>query len=335
MNEDLLEKNGLNLTAFGGTEIMMRGLFDKLPRELLEKFQIIPSRTNIELDQNKVRILWVHDLPNDPMYSILKDGGWKNYHAIVFVSNWQMQQFIVHFGIEWSRCLVLQNAIEPIEKHDKPTDAINIAYWSTPHRGLQILVPVFKKLVEKHNNIMLHVFSSFGLYGWPDRDEQFKQIFEDCKLCDNIIVHPILSNKDMCEQLKNYHIMAYPSIWPETSCLCLMEAMSAGMLAIHPNFAALYETAANFTTMYQWTENINQHANKFYAILDAAINGINEPLIQTRLLVQKAYADTVYTWQKRALEWKIFLNSIKDQPTTIIPEQAEDGYFEYNPAARR
>lgn len=315
------ETNEVNAKAKGGTELMMERIYSSLDPELLSKFQIIPSRVR-ELDENKVRILYSHDLPQDPESEHLKNGGWKKFHKIVFVSNWQMQFYISYYNIPWERCVVLPNAILPIPEHDKPKDKITLGYWSTPHRGLDIVVPVFEKLAEKYENLELEVFSSFKLYGWPDRDKPFEELFERCRNHPRIKYHGAVDNKTLRYRLTKIHILAYPSTWLETSCLVLMEAMSAKCLPVHPNLGALFETAANWSYMYQFDEDINKHANIFYSVLDQTINTYWTDDVQSRIMSAKSYADIFYNWEYRKKQWESFLNSIKDEPTKIPEEKA-------------
>ena len=96
-----MERNEVNKNAMGGTELMMKRLYDTLDPNLLDRFQIIGSRAR-ELKEDKVRILWQHDLPDDPESAHLANGGWKRYHKLVFVSNWQMQRYIQMYDIPWS-----------------------------------------------------------------------------------------------------------------------------------------------------------------------------------------------------------------------------------------
>lgn len=334
----VLAKDSLSTKAMGGTELMKYGLEQRLPADLLDNFQIFASRVEEELDESRIRILWLHDLPGDPASEHLKNGGWEKFHRLVFVSNWQMQAYIQHYDIPWSKCIVLQNAIVPIEEHEKPRYSrkaenpkhrIRLAYWSTPHRGLNILVPVFQKLCEKYDNIELDVYSSFNLYGWPDRDEQFKPLFEACEADPRINYYGTVDNDVLREKLKETHIFAYPSTWPETSCICLMEAMSAGLLCVHSNFAALHETAANWTNMYQWNEDVNQHASHFYAALDASIESYWAEGLQSKLASQKSYANVFYNWQLRTFQWEQFLISLLDEPRAL--PKAASGFFEYRP----
>ena len=57
------ERNELNKNSKGGTERMMEGLYSRIDPELMSKFQIIPSRVR-ELQNDKIRIYWLHDLKN-------------------------------------------------------------------------------------------------------------------------------------------------------------------------------------------------------------------------------------------------------------------------------
>jgi glycosyltransferase involved in cell wall biosynthesis len=115
------------------------------------------------------------------------------------------------------------------------------------------------------------------------------------------------------EALKKAHIYAYPSIWPETSAISVIEAMSAGCNVICPNFAALPETCANFGVMYNWTENNNKHANQFAGILSMVIKDYWQPFNQDRLRMQKAYFDTFYNWDMRSAQWQDFLGSMANK----------------------
>jgi len=319
-------KDNLSTNAMGGSELMKVELESRLDPRLLEEFQIFVSRVQEDLDETKLRIYWIQDLPGDPAVEHLANGGWNKFHKIVFVSNWQMQAFISRYQIPWNKCIVLHNAINPIEPHEKPTDGpVRLAYWSTPHRGLSILAPVFDKLSEKYD-VELDVYSSFKIYGWDQRDKEFEELFDFCKQHPKINYHGSVDNATLREQLKKTHILAYPNIWPETSCITLMEAMSAGMLAVHPNFAALSETAANWTYMYQWTDNMNEHAGLFYNVLESAVQNINDPNLKLHLQAQKSYADGFYNWQSREHQWKSLLTSLLNEPREL---EKPNQFFQY------
>jgi glycosyltransferase involved in cell wall biosynthesis len=308
-------RNETNQNSFGGTERMTERLAQEIDGELLNEFQIVSSRVR-DLQDDKIRIFWAHDLPGDPESNFLKDKNEQNkFHKFVFVSNWQMQGYIDAYDIPWSKCVVLKNAIDVIEPHTKPDHKkeIRLVYTSTPHRGLNILIPVFEKLCEKYDNIHLDVFSSFKIYGWEQRDEIYKEMFDYIEKHEKMTYHGTQPNEVVREALKQSHIFAYPSVWRETSCLSLMEAMSAGLVCVHPNYGALAETSANWTHMYQYHEDVNRHAQIFYGILDLIISEYGKEEYDARLSTAKQYVDVFYSWQFRQSEWTGLLLSLKNK----------------------
>lgn len=324
------EVNEISEKSKGGTELMRMGLEQRLDPALLENFQIIPSRVR-QLDDTKIRVLWLHDLPGDPECDHLKNGGHEKFHLLVCVSNWQMQAFANYYSIPWSKFIVIENAIEPIEKDkiDKPTDKIKIIYHTTPHRGLEILVPVFEKLAEDHKNIELDVYSSFGIYGWTERDKQYEQLFDRCRQHPQINYHGNVPHSEVCDAVAKAHIFAYPSIWMETSCLSLMEAMSAQCVCIHPNYGALYETSGGTTIMYQWRDDKNEHAHIFYNNLKNVIERFDEEGLKSVTQIQSSYVNMRYTWPRIVSMWNDVLEGLLKTFPNVEQRKTPGPMFRY------
>lgn len=299
----------------GGTEQMYAGLLQRVPKELTDQFNIICSRVREEnVSKTKKNILWLHDTFDDPESQHLKDAkSLERFEKLVFVSHYQQSTYNLGLGVPYDKGIVLQNAIVPIEAHEKPKGTINVIYHTTPHRGLELLVPVAEFLADKGLDFHLDVYSSFGIYGWPARDEPYLELFERIKRNGKMTYHGWQPNSVIREALKKAHIYAYPSIWPETSGISVIEAMSAGCNVICPSLAALPETCANFGVMYGWTENNNKHANMFAGILGMVIRDYWAGFNQDRLRLQKIYFDTMYNWDVRANQWKDFLESMANK----------------------
>jgi UDP-glucose:(glucosyl)LPS alpha-1,2-glucosyltransferase len=324
-----VEFNEIALKSNGGTEQLQRRLdvaLQALP-DLNEKVQIIASRVRT-LDDSKYRILWLHDLPGDPESHHLRNEGWRRFHKLVFVSHWQRQAYIQEYNIPWSHTVVMANAINPIDCGDKladenflkPREKIRLIYHTTPHRGLRILVPVVKKLAETYP-IHLDVFSSFSIYGWPERDAEFEDLFEEIRDNPSIMTHHgAVPNDEVREALIKADIFSYPCVWPETSCLSLMEAMSAGCVCVHPDFGGLPETASNMTMMYSWHENMSSHAGAHYGMLIPIIESLmrgGDSVLRIRTANAKHFADLFYNWESRDGQWAALLRFITEQPLEI------------------
>tara|TARA_B110000503_G_scaffold74090_1_gene114425 strand:+ start:2096 stop:3043 length:948 start_codon:yes stop_codon:yes gene_type:complete len=252
--------------ANGGTEMMRRRLLNNVDHDLLSNVAIHFSRPRGELPSDVKNVLYCHDLAQDPENAILLDDGWKKFDHLVFVSQWQRDQYILIYGIPYSKCSVIPNAIEKTyNPKDKPTDTIRFIYHTTPHRGLELLYPVFDALSKDHNNIHLDVYSSFAIYGWAERDEPYVDLFTKIHEHPKMTYHGSVPNSQIMTALDDAHIFLYPNTWRETSCIAMIEAIRSGVLCIHPNLGALSETAANATVMYDYHEDNMSHANIAYS----------------------------------------------------------------------
>ena len=314
LGDNKMTSSGTWTKSQGGTERMYERLKKELDPKLLDNFQIICSRVR-ELEDKK-KILWLHDLWNDPESAHLKeDSSLSRFEKLVFVSNYQLHSFHLGLGVPFDKGIVMKNAIDPIpmNKINKPDpkDQIRLIYHTTPHRGLELLIPVFEFLCKEHDNLHLDVFSSFEIYGWKHRDEQYKQVFDVCNNHKNITYHGFQPHDKIVDALGKAHIFAFPSIWVETSCIAAIEAMSAKCITVTNNLGALPETCANFASMYQYTEDGQKHVNRFASILNNTIKLMKQQNnIANQLDVQKNYFDNFYSWDFRAKEWELLLQGL-------------------------
>lgn len=317
INGGVFHLNETNERSNGGTERLTRELSERANPELLKHFQIVSSRVR-KLDDEKIRIFWAHDLPGDPESNFLTD---KNnhdmFHMYVFVSNWQMQSYINQYDLPWSKCVVLQNAIDPIQYDMKKfnDEQIRLIYTSTPHRGLHLLYPAVNALSKQFPNIHLDVFSSFGLYGWESRDEPYQQLFDSIRDHSHMTYHGAQPNAVVRDAVSKAHVFTYPSIWPETSCLCLIEAMSAGLICVHSNYGALYETARGYNMMYQYHENQRYHVVVLYESLKYLLENYETVASDRVTSTQSSTTNDLHDWQNVVRAWEYLLYSLLQNPT--------------------
>lgn len=265
----------LSKNSKGGTEMMRQRLIDNIDQAALENVAIHLSRPR-EIFDDVANILWCHDLAEDPENKILRDGGWQKFDHFVFVSNWQRDQYILRFGIPYSKCSVIYNAVEKeYAPKEKDMSTIRFVYHTTPHRGLELLVPIFDALSKEFDNIHLDVYSSFKIYGWESRDESYSGLFKNIDMHPKMTYHGVKSNEEVLQALDKAHIFLYPNIWKETSCIALIEAIKSQVLCVHPNYGALPETAQNATIMYDFNEDPQAHANYAFAVAKQILTTMN------------------------------------------------------------
>ena len=309
------EYTGIYPKSKGGTEQQYFGLLDRLSKDPtvdLNKYQFICSRVR-KLDPKKKAILWLHDVYNDPENKHFMDPkSLDRFAKLVFVSNHQFTAYHTAFNIPYSKSVIIPNSIEPfigtIQKD--LTKKVKMIYHTTPHRGLEILVPVFKRLYDAYPHIELDVYSSFGIYGWSERDAPYQKVFDECREHPAINYHGFVPNSQIRDALKEAHIFAYPSIWPETSCISAIEAMAAGVIVVCPDYGALQETVGNHGLMYRYHEDPNIHAMIFMKKLEEAIvknQDLNFEREHTSLTV-----NIDYEWSNTLVQWKNLLKEIDE-----------------------
>ena len=266
----------LSRNSKGGTEMMRKRVLDNVDSELLSNVAIHFSRPREIPNDVKLNILYCHDLAEDPENDILLNGGWNTFDHFVFVSQWQRDQYITQFpGLPYAKCTVIPNAVEKefsASEDMSHTGKVRFIYHTTPHRGLELLYPIFDELSKHHDNIHLDVYSSFAIYGWANRDEPYVDLFTAIHNHPNMTYHGSVPNAQIIKALKSADVFLYPNIWKETSCIALIEAIKSGVLCIHPNYGALTEVSGGQTLMYDYSEDNNANANAAYSIADQVLN---------------------------------------------------------------
>ncbi len=294
---------------------MYRRLMSVLSEEEKNKFQIICSRIR-KFDSTKSAIYWAHDLASDvEALKLREDDVRNNIDAYVFVSDWQRITFQTIHNVPVSKSYVIPNAIEPVapdlsrflEKDYRPR---RFVYHTTPHRGLELLVPVFVALCRDYPDLHLDVYSSFEIYGWGERDKHFETIFNVCKTHPNITYHGAVSNAEVRNALTTADVFGYPSIWQETSCIAAIEALCSGVYVIAPNLAALPETMQNYPNglTYRYHEDVNTHANIFYRELKGFLDNFENHRYKN--VKQIAYASEYHNWNRVQNLWKGLLGTL-------------------------
>ena len=304
----------INSECFGGGENQLKLLLKYLPDESFKDINLILNNTDHDLlEKIRINVLWMQHFVNQKEAQNL---GSKDYvdklDYIVFNSNWNFEKFGYQFKIPESKSIVIRNAIEKIDFQEKPREKISLVYHTTPWRGLLHLLKVFKGL--DIENIELNVCSSTIIYGTKFDDiygKKYENIFNECKRTKNINYLGFIDNKKVIELLKKTHIFAFPSIWPETSCISAIESMAAGCEVVTTNLGALYETCSAFGTLVSFDRNFDNLEKKYSKALLNSIKNFWSEQNQKKLKLQHETINTTYSWNVRSIEWKNFLDQAR------------------------
>lgn len=237
------------------------------------------------------------------------------FEKLVLVSDWQKHAYTEKLNCNAENVSVIENGIVPIDDHTKPPGTTNLVYMSTPYRGLDVLLEAFEQI--QHLNVHLHVFSSMAIYGQEHCDAEYEHLYKHCRNHSKITYHGSVCHTDMLEALREMHILAYPSTFEETSCICAIEAMSAQCAVVCPKLGALGETCGAFGHLYPYQPNKLAHAQLFAKHLAGAV----ECYRQCNHALQKQAIDKKHSWPHTIKhKWEKLICSLPPVKRGIIAE---------------
>ena len=138
-------------------------------------------------------------------------------------------------------------------------------------------------------------------------DKEYIPLYEQAKSLPNVNYIGYKPNEYILEQMPNYDMFVYPSIFEETSCVSALEALTAGVHVITNNFGALYETCAEWPIYINYSTNYEQMAIDTAAAIKTAATYLHEDFIQEHLDEQQKFYKRFYNWNKKGQEWTSFL----------------------------
>jgi glycosyltransferase involved in cell wall biosynthesis len=297
--------------AMGGTELMYNQLMELLPNEYKEKFSIFNYPAHA--DTTKQTVYWNQLSYDQEAVQFLSEP--ENVEAInqfVFVSHWQSEQFRKKFNIPGYKTQVIKNACPDINQR-KPGERqkVRLCYTSTPWRGLDVLLHAWE--LTNTEDCELHIFSSTKIYGEEfakNNEEQYQDLYDKCNKLEGVVYRGSISNEELREELPTFDILAYPNTFEETSCISVIEALSAGLRVICPNLGALPETTEGWARMYPYLVNKKLHALNFADILQEEIQKIRNGDLDSHLELQKQVYVPRWNWNQKIEEWKNFLSTL-------------------------
>ncbi len=291
-------------SPIGGTELLYNNLSERVD---FSDINLILSICHPDLLSNtKPNVLWQHLNINEENIAGLKDPDYvKRLDAIVFVSHWQHEQFRKNFPLDGVDCYVIQNAVPEFKWKEKPTDKIKLIYTSTPWRGLHVLLEVLKNI--DRSDIEVDIYSGTSIYG-PSFAEQTKGQFDEIyntikELGYNHVEYA--PNNIVREAVQRAHILAYPSVFEETSCLSAIEALSGGCKVVTTNYGALYETCGTWADYVPISNNI---VDRYSKILNNAIDNYWNDYDWRKS--QSNYYLKHWSWGTRQQQWQQLIQEV-------------------------
>ena len=237
----------------------------------------------------------------------------------IYVSHWQYNRFREIYKIPEYKSFVIKNATHAFDTVEKQKDnKIKLLYTSTPWRGLAVLIKSIEILNKTREDFEVDIYSSTKIYGSKfdeNEKDKFEVLFDKCKNTPNVNYLGYADNDSVRAAVQRAHIYAYPSIFEETSCLAVIEAMSAGCHVVTTNYGALPETCGEFATMIEFDSSGQNLIERYAETLNSVIDNYKNNLYKDDLEMQIKYYNKNYSWETRIQEWKNFLNYVRTEKT--------------------
>ena len=304
------------MLPYGGTEIQYDYLRKYGDRNLLELVQITTSVPEKEpLHPLRPNILWIknsYDQPNLAPWFTKKENH-KKYDWYVFNSHWTYEKYRYFFNVPDTRSVVIKNGIDyeelKLKKDFTYKDPLRLVYFSTPWRGLDVLLNTME-LLKDEKDIVLDVYSSTIIYGdgfHIENEPKFLKLYEQARDLKNVNYKGYLHHNELMEKLKEYHVSVHPSTFEETFCISAMEALAAGCMLITTDLGAIPETCAEFPVYIPYSSDKKHLAVQTAESIRQAREILSAQDISQSLKFQQQYYKYYYDWKVIGSFWDRFL----------------------------
>lgn len=266
----------------------------------------------------RLKLLWVHDIHCGPPTPDMSK--WLLcFDRILCLSKWHRDYFLsVYPAVAPETVLVTRNGINLSRFASEPVKQGNrLIYSSSPNRGLDALLQMFPLIREQVPDAELHVY--YGFDTWEKfakmRNDQteladiqrYKDLLMAAQAKGGVAWHGRVPQSELAQAFLASKVWAYPTTFPETSCITAMEAQAAGCVPVTSKFAALAETVKHgilipFSNTYgrQW--------------VDAVVRALkDEPFRTAMASAGRAYALENLSWASLARDWAQMFDRLSEE----------------------
>jgi glycosyltransferase involved in cell wall biosynthesis len=166
--------------------------------------------------------------------------------SVMMLSHYQARGWMEKLHLPQNKLFFTSNGISSDDyaidikelRHRKP----HAYYSSVPWRGLKPLLDAWPLIRSAVSHAELHVFSSMKVYRIAESPE-LEQLYDQARKMEGVVYRGSVGQKELREAAQTCRVLAYPCVFPETSCIAAMEAMAAGCVVVGTALGALPETA--------------------------------------------------------------------------------------------
>jgi glycosyltransferase involved in cell wall biosynthesis len=223
----------------------------------------------------KKAVFYSQDTVDTPCFAGIKDKSkaLSMYSRIWVLSNFHKNNIQKLFLEADEKFFILGNGAVPQDQVEKMP--LSFIYSSTPFRGLDVLLKLWKSIIVKYPTATLHVFSSMKIYGAENLDElYFSKMYGDLKnnRYKGVTYHGSQPQEIVLNQMKKTFMLLYPNVYPETYCNVVMESRACYTPFITTDLGALKETGNGGGAFIEGNARDSEYQEKFLKTLDLIIS---------------------------------------------------------------
>jgi len=276
-----------------------------------------------------LKVLWNHDTLDKPReLKLVHD----EIDLFLVLSNFHRDNFLTRLPLLDDRLVVTRNGLD-LDSLDGaaagPPAPNRLIYASRPERGLKLLLEdIWPRLLAWNPELKLQVCGYRLPEGPPSHlAELYRQVERLLKITPGVINLGPLGKGDYYRHLSQSALMLYPSIFPEISCLAVLEAQALGVPPLTSDAYALAESVPVPELRVGGRPGSPEYVNSY---VERAMSLLGRPAELARLGREaKSAVRARYSWDQVAAEWErlfdLNLRASKSLPGYVLEKKADLG----------
>jgi len=265
------------------------------PRDI---FNIVVSwRNNLFVDKivaNK-RYADLHDVPEEKFYveQAVKD-------VTLLVKSEYHRSLLPN--VTDGHFVIIPNGVDDTELNGDKKIKNNIVWTSSYDRGLEYLLMMWPDIKKEVPDATLDCYYGFNLFDatpWGRRPsgQAWKAKMLQLLDQDGVSEHGRVSTSEVAKAYNKADVWAYPTAFPEISCMTAMKAQQAGAVPVSTDYAALKETVKHGVVI-EGRGDTKEVQDKFKSELIALLKDD-----ERKDKIRKELKDVDFSWDRVADQW--------------------------------
>ena len=251
-----------------------------------------------------LKVLWNHDTLDKPReLKLIHD----EIDLFLVLSRFHRDNFLTRLPLLDDRLVVTRNGLD-LDYMDRaaagPQDSGRLIYASRPERGLKLLLEdIWPRLHQWNPGLRLQVCGYQLPEGPPPHlAELYQEVDRLLATTPGVINLGPLGKADYYRHLSQSALMLYPSVFPEISCLAVLEAQALGVPPLTSNAFALAESVPAPELKVGGRPGSPEYIQ---AYVERALDLMSRPLELARLGREaRGLVRARHAWDQVAAEWE-------------------------------